>query len=55
MKKKKGENGHWLDSFVDEVVAYASKNGNAPACRKFGVPQTTFYGWMRRPKYKRQK
>lgn len=55
MKKKKGENGRWLDWFIDKVVVYAADHGNAAACRKFDVPQMTFYGWVRRPKYKKLK
>ena len=55
MEKKKGANGRWLDSYIEKVVVYAAKYGKAIACRKFGVPQMTFYGWMRRPKYKKLK
>lgn len=46
-KTHKKENGHWEDSFVLEVIEYAREHCNAAAIRKYKVPHTTFYGWMR--------
>lgn len=45
--KKKTQNGRWTEAYIAEVLAYAKKYYNAEAIRKFNVPASTFYGWLR--------
>lgn len=41
----------WSDAVVAKVMKYAASHGVAAALRKFKVPNSTFYGWTRRPEY----
>jgi len=51
-EKRRGANGRWKVGFIDEVVKYAKKHSNALAIRKYGISSSTFYGWLRRPRYR---
>jgi hypothetical protein len=48
-------NGRWHSAFIRVVIDYARKHSShAAAIKKYNVPASTYYGWLRRPEFRKK-